>query len=168
MVCDLVYRADGARTGLLAEAERRGARTVDGLAVLVGQGARSFRLFTGADAPVAVMDAAARGARMRTLITGGSGGIGLALARICARHGHDLVLVARSEELLAAAQAELRDAAHASTSRSWPADLARAQASVERVAELHPDVDALVNNAGFGMSGPLAERGPGSCSRCSG
>jgi len=60
VVCDLVYRADGTRTGLLAEAERRGARTVDGLAVLVGQGARSFRMFTGVDAPVAVMDAAAR------------------------------------------------------------------------------------------------------------
>ena len=50
---------------------------------------------------------------MRTLITGGSGGIGLALARICARHGHDLVLVSRSADLLAAAQAELRDTAHA-------------------------------------------------------
>ena len=62
VVCDLVYRADGARTGLLAEAERRGARTVDGLAVLVGQGARSFRMFTGVEPPVDVMDAAARGA----------------------------------------------------------------------------------------------------------
>jgi shikimate dehydrogenase len=61
VVCDLVYRADGARTGLLAEAERRGARTVDGLAVLVGQGARSFRMFTDAEPPVDVMDAAARG-----------------------------------------------------------------------------------------------------------
>jgi shikimate dehydrogenase len=61
VVCDLVYRADGVRTGLLAEAERRGARTVDGLAVLVGQGARSFRMFTGAEPPVDVMDAAARG-----------------------------------------------------------------------------------------------------------
>ena len=61
VVCDLVYRADGARTGLLAEADRRGVRTVDGLAVLVGQGARSFRLLTGVDPPVEVMDAAARG-----------------------------------------------------------------------------------------------------------
>jgi shikimate dehydrogenase len=61
VVCDLVYRADGRRTALLAEAERRGARTVDGLAVLVGQGARSFRMFTGVEPPVAAMEAAARG-----------------------------------------------------------------------------------------------------------
>ena len=91
---------------------------------------------------------------MRTLITGGSGGIGLALARICARHGHDLVLVSRSVDLLAAAQAELRDAAHADVD-VLACDLSLPGA-VERLAELHPDVDALVNNAGFGMSGPLA------------
>jgi shikimate dehydrogenase len=61
VVCDLVYRADGGRTGLLAEADRRGVRTVDGLAVLVGQGVRSFRLFTGVGPPVGVMDAGAPG-----------------------------------------------------------------------------------------------------------
>ena len=91
---------------------------------------------------------------MRTLITGGSGGIGLALARICARHGHDLVLVSRSADLLAAAQAELRDTAHADVD-VLACDLSLPGAG-ERVAQLHPDVDALVNNAGFGISGQLA------------
>ena len=60
----------------------------------------------------------------------------------------------RSADLLAAAQAELRDAAHADVD-VLACDLSLPGA-VERVAELHPDVDALVNNAGFGMSGPLA------------
>ncbi len=60
VVCDLAYRGDGTETGLLAAARDAGCRTVDGLAVLVGQGARSFRLFTGREPPVEVMDAAAR------------------------------------------------------------------------------------------------------------
>jgi shikimate dehydrogenase len=60
VVCDLVYRGDGAETGLIAAARRRGVRTVDGLDVLVGQGARSFRLFTGAQPPLDVMRAAVR------------------------------------------------------------------------------------------------------------
>jgi len=61
VVCDLAYRGDGAPTGLIAEAHRRGARAVDGLDVLVGQGALSFRMFTGHEAPVEVMRDAVRG-----------------------------------------------------------------------------------------------------------
>ncbi|MDX6548139.1 MAG: shikimate dehydrogenase [Gaiellales bacterium] len=60
VVCDLVYRADGAETGMIAAARRRGLRAVDGLDVLVGQGARSFRLFTGAEPPLDAMRAAVR------------------------------------------------------------------------------------------------------------
>ncbi|MDY7082771.1 MAG: SDR family NAD(P)-dependent oxidoreductase, partial [Halobacteria archaeon] len=37
---------------------------------------------------------------MSTLITGASGGIGKAFAEEFARNGHDLVLVARSEDKL--------------------------------------------------------------------
>ena len=96
---------------------------------------------------------------MTTLITGGSGGIGLALARICARHGHDLVLVARSADLLEAAQAELRDGAHVDV-EVLACDLSL-PCAVERVAELHPRIDVLVNNAGFGMFGPLADADAG-------
>ena len=39
VVCDLAYRGDGAETGLIAAARERGARAVDGLEVLAGQGA---------------------------------------------------------------------------------------------------------------------------------
>jgi shikimate dehydrogenase len=52
-VADLVYRAGG--TGLVAEARRRGCTVVDGLEVLVRQGALSFQAWTGREAPLDVM-----------------------------------------------------------------------------------------------------------------
>lgn len=55
-VIDLVYAS--APTGLIAAARRAGTPTVDGLELLVGQGALSFELFTGHAAPRAVMRAA--------------------------------------------------------------------------------------------------------------
>lgn len=61
IVCDLAYRGDGAQTPLIAAARERGARAVDGIDVLVGQGIFAFELLTGVPAPVAVMRAAARG-----------------------------------------------------------------------------------------------------------
>jgi shikimate dehydrogenase len=56
-VADLVYRAGG--TGLVAQAQRRGCTVVDGLEVLVRQGAMSFEAWTGREAPIDVMRAAA-------------------------------------------------------------------------------------------------------------
>ena len=61
IVVDLAYRGDGSPTPLIAAAVERGARAVDGLEVLVGQGILAFELFTGVAAPVDVMRAAARG-----------------------------------------------------------------------------------------------------------
>jgi shikimate dehydrogenase len=58
-VVDLVYRDGG--TELLRQAERRGCRCVDGLEILVRQGARSFEIWTGRSAPLDVMRRAARG-----------------------------------------------------------------------------------------------------------
>jgi shikimate dehydrogenase len=57
-VVDLVYRDGG--TELLREAERRGCRCVDGLEILVRQGARSFEIWTGRAAPLDAMRRAAR------------------------------------------------------------------------------------------------------------
>lgn len=59
-VVDLVYRAGG--TPLLHAADAAGCTTVDGLAILVAQGARSLERWTGREAPRDVMDAAARAA----------------------------------------------------------------------------------------------------------
>lgn len=58
LVYDLVYNPP--ETPLLAEARKAGARTLNGLTMLVYQGAASFKLWTGREAPVEVMAAAAR------------------------------------------------------------------------------------------------------------
>ncbi|HXW58399.1 MAG TPA: shikimate dehydrogenase, partial [Solirubrobacteraceae bacterium] len=47
-------------TKLLEAARKHGARTVDGLEVLVAQGALSFELWTGRKAPLETMRRAAR------------------------------------------------------------------------------------------------------------
>ncbi len=57
-VADLVYRAGG--TELIAAASSRGCAVVDGLEVLVRQGALSFQVWTGLEAPVDVMRDSAR------------------------------------------------------------------------------------------------------------
>jgi shikimate dehydrogenase len=59
IVVDLTYRD----TDLLEAARERGLATLDGLAMLVHQGARALELWTGRRAPVAVMMDAARRAR---------------------------------------------------------------------------------------------------------
>jgi len=60
LVFDIV--ANPPETRLLAEARRRGARTVGGMRMLVYQGAESFRLWTGVEPPLDVMLQAARSA----------------------------------------------------------------------------------------------------------
>lgn len=57
-VVDLVYRAG--ETTLIEEAAKRGIETVDGLEILVRQGALSFTVWTGLPAPLDLMRAAAR------------------------------------------------------------------------------------------------------------
>jgi len=59
-VVDMVYRAEGV-TPLLAAAGEHGARTLDGLEILLAQGAASFELWTGRAAPMQVMRDALRG-----------------------------------------------------------------------------------------------------------
>lgn len=57
-VCDVIVNRPN--TLFLQEAGRRGAKTVDGLGMLVNQGAINFTLWTGVEAPVAVMVKAIR------------------------------------------------------------------------------------------------------------
>jgi len=95
----------------------------------------------------------------RVLITGASAGIGAELAREFAKHGHHLVLVARSKDKLTALSAELR-AAHDTESLVVVEDLARPGCPKALVAELEErdiEVDILVNNAGVIDVGPFAE-----------
>ena len=95
---------------------------------------------------------------MTALITGASSGIGLELARIFAEHGHDVVLVARSEAKLKSLASELQSRgvrAHVvATDLGAPG---AAKTVVDRTRELGVDVDVLVNNAGYGLYGPFLE-----------
>jgi shikimate dehydrogenase len=59
LVADVVY--GGEPTALCRWGEQRGARVVDGLEMLLRQGARSFERWTGRSAPVDAMRDAARG-----------------------------------------------------------------------------------------------------------
>lgn len=58
VVNDIVYKP--LQTRLLREARRAGAKTIDGLGMLVHQGALAFEIWTGRRAPIKVMEAAAR------------------------------------------------------------------------------------------------------------
>ena len=60
-VADFAYRADGSPTPLAAAALAAGLPVVDGLELLVRQGALSFQLWTGLEPPLDVMRRAAQG-----------------------------------------------------------------------------------------------------------
>jgi uncharacterized protein len=93
-----------------------------------------------------------------TLITGASAGIGSALAHVFAANGHEVVLVARREQLLTSLADEI-----ALTGAPRPivlrADVSRIDAA-RRIGDaliangVEPDI--VVNNAGFGLVGPAA------------
>jgi shikimate dehydrogenase len=62
-VVDLAYHADGSETALIAAARAIDCPCVDGLDVLLAQGAASFERWTGDPAPLVAMRAALRGGR---------------------------------------------------------------------------------------------------------
>jgi short-subunit dehydrogenase len=97
--------------------------------------------------------------KLTALVTGASGGIGEELARLFAADGHDLVLVARSEEKLKKLAEEL-GAKRNVVARVFASDLSRPEAPREIFDEMSREgvtVDALVNNAGIGSWGLFAE-----------
>lgn len=92
------------------------------------------------------------------LITGASAGIGEALAREFASHGHDVILVARREQRLESLAETLERNGVSATPIAM--DLDRPEAAedlVETVAAHDLEVSILVNNVGVGTYGPFAE-----------
>lgn len=97
--------------------------------------------------------------RQTALITGASSGIGAALARLFARDGYDLVIVARSERALSDLAAELTRL-YGGRVAVLPQDLAKPGASEAVAQELGRQglaIDVLINNAGFAIYGQFAE-----------
>jgi short-subunit dehydrogenase len=91
------------------------------------------------------------------LITGSSGGLGLEYARLFAQDKHDVVLVARRRERLQEIAAELGQG-HGINAHVIAADLTVPdawRAIVDEVQRLGLEIEFLVNNAGFGTTGPF-------------
>jgi 3-oxoacyl-[acyl-carrier protein] reductase len=93
----------------------------------------------------------------RTLVTGGSKGLGLAIARELVAEGAHVAICARNEDEVAAAADELRTGGttvHAQ--RADVTDPAQVADFVARAAEALGGVDCLVNNAGRAHPGTFA------------
>jgi NAD(P)-dependent dehydrogenase (short-subunit alcohol dehydrogenase family) len=92
------------------------------------------------------------------LITGGSSGIGLAISRVLGQEGHGLTVSSRRPEKLESAVEALREEGF--DVEAVPANVADEEAIksvVERHRERFGRLDVLVNNAGVGIGGPIAE-----------
>jgi uncharacterized protein len=97
--------------------------------------------------------------RQTALVTGGSGGIGLELAKVLARHQFDVVLVARKRDLLEAAAGQL-EGKFGITAHVFASDLTdpeAPQAIFDFLTNEGIAIHALVNNAGFGLGGEFVE-----------
>ncbi|HYI98315.1 MAG TPA: SDR family oxidoreductase [Thermoleophilaceae bacterium] len=98
-------------------------------------------------------------AERAALVTGGSSGIGLAIARALGEDGYGVTISARRPEKLEAAAEELRSAGI--DVEAVPANMVDEGAIAELVRR-HRDrfgrLDVLVNNAGVGIGGPIAEQ----------
>lgn len=87
------------------------------------------------------------------LVSGGSDGIGLAIARSLTEAGARVAITGRDEQKLAAAAGEL-DAIPIRADVTSESDVVR---TFERVDEAFGELDVLVNNAGVGVFKPLVE-----------
>lgn len=97
--------------------------------------------------------------RKYALVTGATSGIGYELAKVFAREGYNLVLIARSNEELQAKASEF-NAMHGRDMVVIAKDLFNPEAATELYEEVRSrniTIDVLVNDAGQGVYGPLVE-----------
>lgn len=88
---------------------------------------------------------------MKALITGASSGIGRDMARYLSKIGYDLVIVARNQNLLEELKNELK-----TNVKIECMDLSQTE-NCQKLYENNPDIDILINNAGFGDFGKFTQ-----------
>ena len=97
-------------------------------------------------------------AERAALVTGGSSGIGLAIARVLGQEGHAVTLSARRPEKLEEAAEGLRG--EGIEVEAVPANMAE-EDQIRAVADRHRErwgrLDVLLNNAGIGIGGAIAD-----------
>jgi NAD(P)-dependent dehydrogenase (short-subunit alcohol dehydrogenase family) len=87
----------------------------------------------------------------RALVTGGTTGLGFAIAEAFCREGARVVITGRTEELGRTAEERLRERGDAWFVRADAADESQVRDSVARTVETLGGLDVLVNNAGVGI-----------------
>lgn len=87
----------------------------------------------------------------KALVTGASSGIGREIAILLDNAGYDIIAVARRKDRLSELKGILKNNTEIRT-----ADLSK-KAECEKLFSEFPDIDVLVNNAGFGVFGEFCE-----------
>lgn len=85
----------------------------------------------------------------KILITGGSAGIGLALAKKFVALGNKVLITGRTREKLDAAKAECKELNYFKCDSRDPQQVSELS---RKIRDIHPDVNVLVNNAGVLVS----------------
>src|SRR4051812_116618 len=85
------------------------------------------------------------------LITGGTSGIGLELARQLLDSNNTVIITGRSRARLDAAQASLANAPRLHTFQGDVSDVTAIPRLYETVSAAHPTLNVLINNAGIGL-----------------